>query len=178
MIWFLVIICILLFLLFLPVSLVAFYDGKFKFQIRILFLKFVVPFDKSPKKKSENKPVKKVKTDNKKFTSQLSDVKRILPKLLKRAFKVLSVKKLRLSVKVATDDPCDTALAFGTVNTLVYTTLNTTERFIKIKNKKISVSADYSDDTTEVDFEAVISTCLIKLIICLILLLKDEVIKL
>lgn len=173
----LIILCILL---LLPVSLCIYFDGKIRLELRVSFFRYTIPLSSSkpkPKKEKTKKHPEKVKTDNKKLTASFSEIKELIPAFFKRAFAALAVKKLDLDITVATDDPCSTAITYGAVNAAVYPLVSLVERFTKVKNKNINISADYNGDSTCVTFETVISTYLLRLIICLIQLVSDGLLK-
>jgi hypothetical protein len=173
----LIIIGILLLILLTPVALCVYYDGKWKIRISVLCFSFALPLEKDGEKKKDKKTKpQKVKTDNKELLKQLSDLRKIIPVLVKRALATLTVKKLDFEVKVATQDPCLTAIMYGSVNAAVYSTVKIIQQHIKVKKKRISVSADFDGDKTEVLFDMKISTYLLKLIICLISLVSDGII--
>ena len=173
-----IVLAILCILLLTPVSLVAYFDGKIRLEVKVLFFRYTIPLSKSkPKKEKTVQTRKKVKTDNKKMLSGFSDIKDLIPILFKRAFASLTVKKLGLDITVATDDPCNTALTYGAVNAAVYPLISLAEKYTKIKKKNINIIADYSGENTTVTFEAVVSTYLLRLIICLIRLVSDGLLK-
>lgn len=179
MIAFICILLLILLILFIPVSLKAYYDGQFRMSFHILFLKIDFPINKGKKKKKKKskknkQPIYKTKTDNKLLLSQLSGLKKLLPILLKRAFAMLTVKRLKLKITVASDDPCATALSYGSINAAVGAVLKILEHHLKIKKKDISVTPDFSKEQTEIEFQAIVYTTLFRLILCIIRLLSDK----
>ena len=168
---FLLIIAVIAIIALLPVTLRVSFDGKFKYGVYVWV--FRLP---SGKKKPSQKPEKKA-VSKKKFDVGLGSVSRIVPKLVKHALSSMTVTKLDLDITVATDDPCDTAILYGTVNSAVYTLLEIAQNHLKIKNKKISVNADYDADTIKVGFEAYISTNVSRLAVCFIRLVSDGLLK-
>lgn len=180
MILFITILCIVAVILFLPASLVVEFDVGFNFYIKVLFFKIrLSKRDKKPKKqKTEKKTKKKKKTDSESFLSKLHTLNDILKIICKNMHYLLVVKHIDADITVATGDPCSTALAYGGVNTLIYSAVSLLECGFKVKKKNIKITADYNAEKTSVYFETVLTTFVLRLIIFLILSISDGIIKL
>lgn len=188
--WLLLVVAVLAVLLFLPLYLYVCYDGEFRLLVRILFFRFelylgdITSNSKKRKTKKKSKQTKRspdktkpVKTNGYSFAEQISDLLnsiKLIHVIIVRAF---TVKKIRISVKVATGDPCDTAILFGTVNGILCAFMAYVESIIPVKKKEISVTADYNTEQTEVYFYSVNKTNVLKLVISLIKAAANGTIK-
>lgn len=178
MIW-RVLIAILLFLLILlllPINLNIFYNGNFCISIKVLFFKYVIPLEKN-KKASKKKPEKSVKTDGEAFGKKLSNALNLIKTVKKIVFKSISIKLFKAHIKVCADDPCDTALLFGSVNALCYAFYDVLSAFTKVSKTDINITADYNGEKTEVLLDIVIRTYIYKFLVGLISLIADSTIK-
>ncbi|MBQ8605614.1 MAG: DUF2953 domain-containing protein [Clostridia bacterium] len=176
-----IVLLLLLVLLFalIPVTLkLSYIEGKFEYQLRVLGIKITVPTGKKKKVKTKDGTPSKTKKEHNKLLDGLSDVRRILPPLVKRAASAISVKDLRIKAKISTDDPCNTAIIYGTVNAAVYATLTFVQQHIKVHKKDISVVASYEDENSSFEFDILIHTVVFKIIHALILLSSDGIIEL
>ncbi len=177
MIWVLIaVILILLVVLFLPINLNIFYNGNFCISVKVLFFKFVIPLEKD-EKKSKKKPKKSVKTKGEGFGKKLSNLLDTIKTVKKIALKSISIKLFKAHIKVSTDDPCDTALLFGSVNALCYAIYDIISAHTKVSKTDIDITADYNGENTEVLFDVVITTYIFKFLVSLISLIADGTIK-
>ncbi len=175
MIWFFVSLAlILLLILFLPINLDVFYDDNFCISVKILFFKYVVPLKKSKSKKQTGMDKK---TKNESFGTKLSDLFDTLKTVKTIVLRSISIKLFKVNVVVCADDPCDTALLFGSVNALCYGIHDIFASFTKIKKSDINIIADYNGQKTDVVFNIVIKTYVFKFIVSLIKAVADGKIK-
>lgn len=180
MMWLFAVLGLLAILLMLPVYLYIYFDGEFKLAVRVFFVKFTIPLtdpDSKPKKKQKKTTVTKTKTDASSFSDKLSRLSSIITSVRERVLKAFVIKRVDISVAVGTDDPCSTAILFGTVNSILYPLVKFAETLMTIKKKVVNVTADYDNDSTEVFFSVIIKTFLLKLAVSLILLISDGTIK-
>ncbi len=178
MMWvFIAIAAILLLILFLPINLCIFFNGRFCLSVKVLFFRYVIPLDKT-KSKSKRKPKESVKTGGESFSSKLSDLLNIFNALKAIVLRSITVKLFKAHIKVCTDDPCDTALLYGGINALCYAIYDILNYNTKVKKVDIDVTADYNEQTTEVLFDVVITTYVFKFLVSLIKTLADGTIKL
>ncbi len=177
MIWVLIaILLILLVVLFLPINLNVFYNGNFCISIKVLFFKYVLPLEKD-EKKSKKKPEKSVKTKGESFGKKLSNLLDTIKTVKKIALKSISIKLFKAHIKVCTDDPCDTALLFGSINALCYAIYDVISNYTKVLKTDIDITADYNGEKTEVLFDVVIRTYVFKFLVSLISIIADGTIK-
>ncbi len=176
----LIIVLVIAFILFLPVSLVCGYDGDFNLYIRILFLKIPLTHKSSPKKsKPKNKNAEKpVKTNGESFLSKFKTLLDIIAIVCKRMHLAVVIKNITAKITVRTEDPCTTALIYGGISSVLYSSVNLLEKGFRIKEREIVLNVDYTDGMCDVYLNIVITTFLLRLLIFLILSLKDGTIKL
>ncbi len=176
MIWFFVSLAvIILLILFIPINIDIFYRDTFFISVKVLFFKYVIPLKKFESKKKDN-TTKKIKSDS--FSTKLLDLfdaLKIVKAIIWRSF---SIKLFKANIIVSADDPCDTALLFGTINALCYAIHDFFLNFTTIKKSDINITADYNGKKTEVVFKIIIKTFIFKLIVSLIKALADGTIKL
>ena len=170
-----IVLAIIAIILFLPVSLQVRFDGEFIMYVRVLFFKFRLFKKDKTKKKPKNKTDKPVKTDTESFLSKLLRLIELAKNIVKNMHYAAFIKRFDVFVKVATGDPCSTAITFGAVNTAVYSLVALVEKGFSIKKQKISVNADYNADATEVYFNTVITTFLLRLLVFLIFFASETV---
>jgi len=175
MIWLYTVIAILLLLLFIPINLDVFYNGDFCISVKVLFLKYVFSDKKT---KSKKKPESAVKTKGESFSTKLSGLFETIKTVKAIVIRSISIKLFKAHIKVSADDPCDTALLFGGVNALCYAIHDLFLSFTKIKKSDINITADYNGTNTEVEFNIVIKTYVLKFIVSLIKSVADGTIKL
>lgn len=174
---------ILLFLLFLPVGLTFYADGKFTAKIKYAGIK-VYEFDSEKQekkkkktsgsnKKSENKedtPDKSVLKSvfkEKGFAGGLKTICHLLKEVLSSVFGLLrhfKGKNFDLSVTVASDNAATTAIEYGTVCAALYPLLELLFSAIDFKDKRVDVSSDFGCTNPDLKFDAQMS---VKLIFCL-----------
>lgn len=159
-------------ILLIPIRMFLIYNGEFVLAVKVLFYKFKLPLGK--KKDKKNKKIKKTKTQTKPqktksdgtdFLGKFKDIVSIVTSAKNRMLKRITVKKLKIEVTVASGDPADTAMTFGYMNAGIYPLVSFLENHIKIKNKKINITADYSKDKTEIVFFAVLATYPLRLLL-------------
>ena len=187
MMWWFLIPLILIILLICPIYLYIYYDGEFRLAVRILFVKFNIPLGKKKKdnkkkeKKKEEKPKKKprkTETDGKSFLSQLGFFKDLVVSACNHILKALRIRRFKTEITVGSDDPCTTAMLYGSINALIYTLVSAVNALIAVDKRDIVISADYNAEKTFVLIDVVMRTFLFKLLIGLILFAIDGTIKL
>lgn len=176
--WFLIVL-VIIFLLF---GILLFSALKIKISlskngfitIKYLFISFKYDFygdnkvkrvkknsTKKVDKKSQDKKPQKKEGYFKKIYSEdgliegtvklLSAVKHIVSKIIHLVAEC-DVEKLNLNIKVATEDPADTAIYYGGVCAVVYPAIGLLNGLVSIRSQNVNVKADYETNKPEVDF--------------------------
>ncbi len=173
---------VVLILLFSPAYMYICYDGDFVIFVRFLLLKFKIYPPKHKRKDAKSKKKKnsaqKVKTDGQSFLKQLENIKNIASAVKKHILKAFTIRRFKLDITVASDDPCETALLFGAVNAAAFTAAGVVDCLVSVTDRQINVTADYNEEKTSVLADIVLRTFLFKLLSGLILLTIDDTINL
>ncbi len=182
MIWWLVaILAFLVFVVLLPINLNIYFDGQFRLSVRVLFIKYTIPLGKDGKKKQKPKKQKKskktVSTDGDGFTKKLSGLINSVKTVKHLLLGSLTIHKFKAHITVSCDDPCDTALVFGTVNALIYSLHDFFASVMTVKNKDIVINADYNGEKTLVVFDVILRTTVFRFLRNLILMILNGKIK-
>lgn len=102
----------------------------------------------------------------------LSILKRFLSKIADLAEKS-KISKLVLKIKVASNDPADTAIYYGGVCAAVYPMIGFLNGIFTIKKQNININADYASDKSEIEFMAVLKLRVFSSIKVAIALIKE-----
>ena len=158
---FLVILAILLFLLYLPVTAEGAYDGEVSLKIRWLFLKIpVLPAkekeDKPKKPKKEKKAKKQTEGEEKPKKKKKIDLDFVLEilELVKQALSSLKhplgwfLRSIRyrdvwLHILVCQDDAHKTAVKYGQCNAIVHSVFSLLRNCIDVKTTDVQIAADF-----------------------------------
>ena len=184
------ILAVILFILFLRVSIQLVYENELAVVLKVLCFKYTL-FPKRKKlnvkkfsakgirrklekdKKILNK--KQVKEQNKKSNTGIVDTLKnayeILSVLVSRLLKYLKIRVVRLDVVIATDDAAKTAIQYGlAVQTVQYlvTVLEQITNFKVKKNCGINVSCDFLTEKSKLDLNIVMSLRVWQAIVILI----------
>lgn len=171
----LIVVAVIAIILFFPVSLQIRFDGEFGLYVCILFFKFRLFKQSKKEKKKKIKSDKPVKTDTESLLSKLSRLIGIVRNVIKNMHYAAFIKRFDVSIKVATGDPCSTALAYGAVNTAIYSLIAIVEKGFRIKKQNIVLNADYNSETTEAYFNVMITTFLLRLLVFLIFFASETI---
>lgn len=191
MTWLLIVLLVIAAILFHPIYLYIRYDGDFRLYVRILIFRFELylgDITSNSKKRKKNKRRKQsekltrktgtVKTSAYSFAQQFSDLLRSVRLIHVFMVRAFVVKKICVTVNVSTDDPCDTAILFGTVNSIMCAFMAYVESIIPVRKKNISVTADYNGENTDVYFLSLNRTNVLKIAVSLIKAALDGTIEL
>ena len=170
-------------LLLLPVKLhITAHDG-FRAEWRVLFIRrmlYPAP-PKKKKKKKAKKETEKKKTPKKKrevtaedAVKTIKSVAELIGTLVKRLRQRVRIKLIKLFVVVGTDEAAKTAILYGTIANACDELLEIMRRTTKFKDKDgaVSVTADFTAGSTDVDFEAELSIDLLGAIAVLLPVMK------
>lgn len=145
----------------------ALYDETLTLKLKVLFLEFtLVPFEKQQKKKRKKKVLKKKnkQTDNKKekkpsfikklsqkkgvegLLSMLSEIAELLSSTVKGIFTNVVIERFDLSFIVVGEDAADTALKYGKLCGVVYSTVSVICSTAKCEDYNVNVTPDFDDD--------------------------------
>lgn len=102
----------------------------------------------------------------------LSTIKHIVSKIIELITEC-NVSKLVLDIKVATEDPAETAICYGGVCSVVYPALGFLNGMTNIKKQNVSVVADYNLKNPEVSFIIILKLRIFKAIRVAFSLIKD-----
>ncbi len=142
-----VIIAVLIGLMRVRVRFVYSEDGA-KVFLNVLFLKFGIYPNEKKKIKKANKENNSIKEKKGGDFSKILDLLKLTKELSERLRKKLYVDKLTLDITTASKDPFRTALIFGSSGAAVGVMLAILENLFIIKEKKVSVNADFSAQKT------------------------------
>ena len=136
---------------------------------------------KSRKKKSSAKAKEKEGYFKKIYTEEglvegtvklLSTIKHIVSKILELITEC-KVDNLILNIKVASDDPAQTAICYGGVCAVAYPALGILNGMVNIKNQNVNITADYKSKKIEAKFIIVIKLRIFKATKVALSLIKD-----
>lgn len=164
---FLIIAAILLFLLFVPLTIQFSYKGELTVWVGILFPFIrVFPYKKKSisKKKKERPQKEKVSLDR----HALWDLIKRIPGHIRR---LLTIKKMQLNVRVGNEDPGDLALMYGTANAIVDTAASVLSPIYPREKWQVEIIPDFNSEKTEAEGTALTYTNLWRIIYVLISLL-------
>lgn len=169
---------------FLPVSAKMEYDEDFAFSARVAGIKVYDSRNeekkpKKPKEAIEKKPKKPKKEvlkglNFKKLTKRYGftgAVKRLMGLAggifthIKKFLRHIKFRKTKLKVVVSAENAADTAIYYGEVCAAVYPVLALLESLADVGFKKVDVSADFAENKPCFNFETVILTNLLYLIL-------------
>lgn len=154
------IICLIL---FVPVFVSLSISENGFITVKYLFFRFkfrLYPKNTSKKGKVKRKKSKEKDKKNKQgFFEKKSDesgtlnavfemlglIRQVMLEIL-RLFRKTTVKKMRLTIKVAAEDPAQTAMLYGTVCAAAYPVVGLLHNIFNIKSEAVNIYADYSDD--------------------------------
>lgn len=158
------------FLLFCNISLRLGYDDKFSGQIKYLFLKFKIPsesktiskINKSDSDKINQKPSCFKKSVKEKgiinTVKEISEVLSLAVKKLGKLTKHIVIKKLKLHITVANDDPAVTGIEYGAVWAVLTPIISTIDNNFVLKKKRMDVvvNSNFTSNEQELTFNAVL----------------------
>ncbi|MBQ2671743.1 MAG: DUF2953 domain-containing protein [Clostridia bacterium] len=184
MIWFWIFISvfllILLFLLFVPLSVFIEYNEKLFVRLKIGFLSFKI----SPRKRNDNKKEKKSKSTgklkgffkNKSIPEAAGKFKNFFVaagKTVKYLFKKTVVKNFDLSVKIGAPDAAVAALRYGQVSSVVYPLCSAVNSFANPQDYKVLVLPDFTSEKINIVFKANIVANLMGIIFVVVKFIKN-----
>lgn len=175
--------------LFLPLKVRIRFDGDFfaKFSFAGIKLYEIEPEKDIKKPKSadtesdraaEKAPVKmfdKLKAKHG-FLGSLKEIisfVKVLLGSLKKLLKHLKINKLKLDIKVSSDNAADTAVNYGKVCAAVYPALSAAATAVKINFKEVNISPDFDTGESDISFSAVISAKVLFLLCAAISAFKE-----
>ena len=168
--------------------------------VKYLFLRFKYDFygDNKIKPKKKKKPVKKrgkIKKNKKQNAKQkggyfkklfeekgvvegvvqfLSIIKLLISKIATLTSKC-KICNLNLDIKIASDEPADTAIYYGAVSSVVYPAIGVLNGIFPIKKQEVIINADYGSKKPKIEFSATLKLRVISLIKVLISFIKDYI---
>lgn len=168
------VIILIILLLCIRVSAVLNYNETFTFEVRWLFLKFVIyPQKEKPKKEEEkvekNKPEnkeKKVKTkkasnplktfyENQGFNGVLELIKNTyaaLSGMMKRIMKSIIINDIDLRMIVSSGDAASTAIEYGKICSEVFPAMGAISSNVKVKKHNIDIRPDFINSIKKAQF--------------------------
>lgn len=180
------VVAVLALLLFWPVSATIDFDKTFRLYIRLLGIKLpLAGYEKQRKAKKEKSETKQKKAKEEKKKKDIvirlkkrfkhdgtaatlkviiGAAKNILSSLGRMISKI-SVRDLRLSLDVASDDAALTAVEYGAVCGVVYPFLDMLTTCADFKAKKIDIRADFQKNVSSLAFHLTLKIKIITLLI-------------
>ncbi len=153
------ILCIILFLLCIPITLEASYEATLTVRVQYLFFKYLLyPMQKKEETKeepTEEKKEKKAPQKKKEESSrrEISETLAMVQDILSSAgkplcflIKKLHFRKVHLQIVVAKEDAHQTAVEYGRMNAYVYGAFTFLRNYLDLKISKIEIEADYKDE--------------------------------
>ena len=170
-------------LLLLPVKLRITLGDGFRAEWRVLFYRRMLypappkKKKKKPKKAGEAKkksPEKKREMTAESAAEMIKSVTELIGTLVKKLRRRVRIKLIKLFVVVGTDEAAKTAILYGTICNACDELLEIMRRTTKFKDKDgaVSVTADFTAGSTDVDLEAELSLTLIGAISVLLPVMK------
>lgn len=166
----LAVLLILIILLFCPVTGTLKYDKTCMATVSYLFFKYQLLPPKPKKEKKEKKKQKKPKEPTEEKPKKKLSIEGLLQilslvnmalksskKPIKIIFRHLTVKNIKLYVLVSCEDACQTAVRYGQVNAVVYSTLAAVKNGVKIKKTTIDIRPDFTEAQEEIKAQGQIS---------------------
>ncbi len=150
--WILILIALVLFLLLLPVNIIARWDEEMEFFIKIWFFKI------NPKSKgSKNGKKKKKKSSGLagKIIHQGEDIKEFAKYVSQRCIKI---SELNLKIDFGTNDAACTGMITGALNTVCYTVMSTVHHLTLVKRWSIQINPDFEKELFDIDFVCIATT--------------------
>lgn len=102
-----------------------------------------------------------------------SQIKELIYSILGYLFKhSITIKKLRINMKLGLEDAMETALFYGAVCAFVYNTVGVTEHYMKLKDHNILITPIFNRNNIFVEFENILSTNIFHATVILFILAK------
>ncbi len=158
--------------LLLPFSLEIAFLENFKFKVKFLGLSIYKHKEKASKSESKSDEAEKEKSDAKpkslfsrfkkkygffgtvkEFLAFFKDILSVIKPLIPH----IKIRKVKLSVTVASTDAAQTAIEYGAVCTAVYPLLSFLESVADIGYKKIDIKSDFENTEPHFSFSAKVS---------------------
>ncbi len=175
-----VILVLFVLLLFAPLKFVAEYEnGELRYNIYFCGIKVSSSKkqEKSPPKDSSEK-AEKFKENVDSLSLKLSDIIKLCKTAVRLLKKYVSVKEIRLGIKVGTGDAALTAISTGALWAAVYNLIGLVGRIMYIDNHKVEITPDYQNALFEAHGKCIISSRVVYIIIIAItILLKIKSLK-
>lgn len=169
-------------ILFSSISVNVSINPEFSLVLRFWFLKFKIPSDKKNKtekkkdyqKSEEPKPQKKNyfkdSIKNKGLTAtvtELFDIMKVLFAEFDRLLKHLRIKKFKLLINVASNDPAVTAVEYGAVCAVTFPAVRLIEEKTKLcrKGTRVTVNSDFNSEKPELVLDAKLKLRVIRVLI-------------
>ena len=159
-------------LLFCPVSLKVLFNESFSLKVKYLVFSYKYPSSAKPKQKAEkseekSEPLKRmIKKQGILQTLQtVAEIGKIFAKQLKELLQRSVIKKFNLKIKICGEDPATTAIEYGAVCSLVYPLVGFMSAAVDFEKENVGIECDFNGDESTVDFEAVLKTKLIFVLI-------------
>lgn len=147
-----VLLCILMLLLWLPLTITISYKEDFTLDLKYLFIKYRIypkqavqskkKIKKTPKKK------KKPKTSGKERLHIVWDLVQSAKKPVYYLSKRLKIRELEVSVMVGGEDAAKIAMDYAKINSSFYTLLATLYNFVDIQLKTVHIECDFLKEKT------------------------------
>lgn len=175
-----IIFVLLVLILFMPVNFCINYDKKWDIEIKILGLKFKIPFFKSKNKKGKNTgSASKNIFQSLKSGGWMCSVKYIhsvillMGKTVKIFLRKIKIKYLGLKISVSGEDAFETAIKYGQASGIVYPAMNCLKESLNIKEFNLSVEPDFKSFRSKFFFKTCFKANIFNLLVVTIGFIKN-----
>ena len=151
---------LILLILFSPVyALVRFDANDFSVTLKYLFLRFSFPGKKG------SKELTKVKSsaEKGKLNDLLAHIK-LFARTLGKLISTIRIRDLKIDATIASEDPFQTAMLFGTSSATVGVLLPLLEHYFRIDKRTINVNADFVQTESSVNLFAKCSVTMVQVL--------------
>lgn len=150
------IIAIIVFILFLKVRLVVFYQDDFIYTIKYFFVTYKIKKTEEGKNKKEKKKGED-KDKIKLFLRNFEKIFELTKKLLKDISDKACIELININLTICEENAADTAILCGVANSVIYPIISVLSNFFKIKKKQIQIQPVFYNSKTNVNFKCIVS---------------------
>jgi hypothetical protein len=162
---------LLLIILILPVHMYASFDGDLRVRVGVMFFNFTLyprpPQSEKKKRKKEIRRRRKAKDEQElsrteellrnegvsAVISYYAEMAELIKSAVKRLLKTITVDKFNLTITVASEDACQTAVDYGRACAVVYPVQALLESLLRIRRRNITITPDFLGDKGKVEGE-------------------------
>ncbi len=173
----------LLLILIIPLHMQVSFDGQLSLRLRYLFFTYsLYPRPEKKKKKFKQKKVKKKKEIELSRTEEMLQSEGVaavisyyikLAQIIKTAalglFRTITVDKLKLNIKVASDDAAETAINYGQLCAAVYPVHALIESSVRVRSRSINIAPDFLNNEDQVSGEIRLHVLPLRVLLVLLL---------